>query len=83
MVRENELPTNGRWFQSYPFAVKDPDYFLPAAAASHAGVAELVIHRAIDRGGLRTVIYKGEVRIPAQSLWDFRAALEEAKDAAE
>lgn len=69
--------------RSYPFAVQDPDYFLPAAAASRAGVSELAIHQAIERGELRTVIYKGDVRVPAQSLWDFRVAAGGAEDAAE
>ncbi|MBO1741465.1 hypothetical protein [Leifsonia sp. TF02-11] len=52
----------------------DPDFFLPAAAASRAGVPELEIHAAIDRGELRTVVYRGEIRIPAESLRAFRRA---------
>jgi hypothetical protein len=51
----------------------DPDFFLPAAAASRAGVPELEIHAAIDRGELRTVVYRGEIRIPAESLRAFHA----------
>jgi hypothetical protein len=44
--------------------MNDPDYFLPAAAALRLGVSELEIHAAIDRGTLRTVLYRGEVRMP-------------------
>lgn len=50
------------------FGHERPGLFLPAAAASRAGVSELEIHAAIDRGELRTVIYRGEVRVPAESL---------------
>lgn len=48
----------------------DPDFFLPAAAALRAGVPELRIHAAIRNGEVRTVLYRGEVRIPAESLAD-------------
>jgi len=53
--------------------VKNPDFFLPAAAALHAGVSELEIHEAIADGSLRSVVFGGEVRIPKQALEDFLA----------
>lgn len=49
----------------------DPDFFLPAAAALRAGVPELRIHAAIRNGEMRTVLYRGQVRIPAASLSEF------------
>ncbi|WP_285113766.1 hypothetical protein [Leifsonia sp. fls2-241-R2A-40a] len=64
----------------------DPDYFLPAAAALRAGIPELEIHAAIDRGHLRAVVYRGEIRIPAESLRELtrrmRAADTETGDSA-
>lgn len=48
----------------------DPDFFLPAAAALRAGVPELRIHAAIRNGEVRSVLYRGEVRIPSESLAD-------------
>jgi hypothetical protein len=53
----------------------DPDFFLPAAAALRAGVPELRIHAAIRLGEVRTVLYRGQVRIPAESLAEFRRHL--------
>lgn len=51
--------------------VEDPDFFLPAVAALDLGIPELEIHHAIRDGELRTVVYRGEVRIPAQVLTSF------------
>ncbi|MEN0084690.1 MAG: hypothetical protein AAGC66_07970 [Leifsonia sp.] len=53
----------------------DPDFLLPAAAALRAGVPELRIHAAIRSGEVRTVLYRGEVRIPAESLANLRQRL--------
>ena len=57
----------------YFATMEDADYFLPAAAALHAGVSEVLIHQAIERGELRTVMFKGHLRIPAESLWEYQA----------
>jgi len=43
--------------------VDDPTFLLPAVAASRIGIGELQVHELIAAGGLRTVFYRGAVRI--------------------
>jgi len=43
--------------------VDDPTFLLPEVAASRIGIGELQVHELIAAGGLRTVFYRGAVRI--------------------
>lgn len=63
--------------------MQDSDYLLPAAAALRAGISELAIHQAIEGGDLRTVTYKGAVRIPADELENYMDRMGTADDGPE
>lgn len=46
----------------------DPTFLLPEVAASRIGIGELQVHELIAAGGLRTVFYRGAVRIALDEL---------------
>jgi excisionase family DNA binding protein len=48
--------------------VDDPTFLLPEVAASRIGIGELQVHELIAAGGLRTVFYRGAVRIALDEL---------------
>ncbi|MFF9563913.1 hypothetical protein ACF1AJ_11235 [Leifsonia sp. NPDC014704] len=58
----------------------DSSFLLPAAVAARSQVSELEVHEAIASGELRTVFYRGDVRIPVGAVSEFVRRRRDAGD---
>ena len=59
----------------------EPERLLPQMAAAYLGIPELAVHQLIAEGELRTVFFRGVVRVPVYELRRYlerTSALDEA-----
>ncbi|WP_374008387.1 hypothetical protein [Leifsonia sp. LS-T14] len=52
----------------------EPDQLLPQKAAMYLGIPELALHQLIAEGKIRTVFFRGVVRVPVYELERYREA---------
>lgn len=50
----------------------EPVLLLPQKAAAYLGISELAVHRLIAAGKIRTVFFRGVVRLPVYELDKYR-----------